>query len=96
MERLKNGSLFSNCKRGKKFAFGMRGGAGEKRYCIHFMTPTNRYSWMIDFLHNKVEEFANVDAAIYFGLPPLQHRSAFSDLELEQREHNALQEEVAK
>eukprot|EP00961_Rhodomonas_salina_P033142 446194-Rhodomonas_salina.1 len=34
----------------------------------HFMTPTNRYSWMIDFLHDK----------------------------LEQREHNALQEEVAK
>eukprot|EP00961_Rhodomonas_salina_P016358 220069-Rhodomonas_salina.1 len=35
MERLKNGSLFSNCKRGKKFAFGMHGGAGEKGYCIH-------------------------------------------------------------
>eukprot|EP00961_Rhodomonas_salina_P034784 468282-Rhodomonas_salina.1 len=35
MERLKNGSLFSNCKRGQKFAFGMRGGTGEKGYCIH-------------------------------------------------------------
>eukprot|EP00961_Rhodomonas_salina_P202138 2726346-Rhodomonas_salina.1 len=65
----------------------------------HFMTPTNSYSWMIDFLHDKVEEFTYVDAAIYFGLPPVpprQHRSAFSDLELEQQEHNALQEEVVK
>lgn len=35
IERLKNGSLFSNCKRDKKFVFGMRGGAGEKGYCIH-------------------------------------------------------------
>eukprot|EP00961_Rhodomonas_salina_P188511 2544093-Rhodomonas_salina.1 len=51
---------------------------------------------MIDFLHDKVEEFADVDAAIYFGLLPHIHRSAFSNLELEQREHNALQEEVAK
>eukprot|EP00961_Rhodomonas_salina_P202137 2726345-Rhodomonas_salina.1 len=50
----------------------------------HFMTPTNCYSWMIDFLHYKVEEFANVDAAIYFGLPQCQHQSVFSDLELEQ------------
>ena len=35
MERLKNGSLFQNCRRGKKFAFGLRGGPGEKGYCIH-------------------------------------------------------------
>eukprot|EP00961_Rhodomonas_salina_P238460 3223029-Rhodomonas_salina.2 len=35
LERLKNGLLFSNCRHGKKIAFGLRGCVGEKGYCIH-------------------------------------------------------------
>ena len=35
MERLRNGSLFYNCREDDKFLFAMRGGLGEIGYCIH-------------------------------------------------------------
>eukprot|EP00961_Rhodomonas_salina_P270533 3655448-Rhodomonas_salina.1 len=35
-----------------------------------YMSPMNLYHWVIGFLHDKAEEFADVDGAIYFGLPP--------------------------
>lgn len=50
----------------------------------------------MDFLHQKVEEFADVDSVVYFGLPPKSAGDPFGDMELDERTENAINEELSK
>eukprot|EP00961_Rhodomonas_salina_P125950 1696899-Rhodomonas_salina.1 len=59
-----------------------------------YMSATNQYHWVIGFLHDKAEEFAEVDGALYFGLPPRADQDLFADMELDEGETHALNEEI--
>lgn len=61
-----------------------------------WMTPDHRYMWIVDFLHHKVEEFADVDGSVYFGLPPKSSGDPFADMELDERTEHAINEERGK